>query len=64
MNEFEKKRARWCINTIEDCMASIKNEIYNVGKPHKGYLLEKLKPMQNDLNCLISMCEEVNGNEL
>ena len=56
LNKEEIERAKICIVNIEDKMASIKTEIVNTDKPYKPYLLEKLKSIFYDVNCLINMC--------
>lgn len=58
MNEEERKRMISCIANIEDKMNSIKLEVFPPhNKPYKGYILEKAKPILNDIQVIISMCE-------
>lgn len=39
-------------------MNSIKLEVFSPhNKPYKGYILEKAKPILNDIQVIISMCE-------
>lgn len=59
MNEEERKKIIDCIYNIEDKMNSIKIEMFAPGsKPYKNYILEKAKPILNDIQVIISMCEK------
>lgn len=55
MDEEEKERAKSCLNNIQDKLHSIYMELLSMA-PYKPYILEKLKPIENDIKCLISMC--------
>lgn len=58
MDEEERKKIINCIVNIEDKMNSIKLEVFPPhNKPYKGYILEKAKPILNDIQVIISMCE-------
>ncbi len=58
MDEEERKKIISCITNIEDKMNSIKLEVFLPhNKPYKGYILEKAKPILNDIQVIISMCE-------
>lgn len=58
MNEEERRKIIDCIANIEDKMNSIKLEVFPPhNKPYKGYILEKAKPILNDIQVIISMCE-------
>lgn len=61
--EEEIKRAKMCIYGIDDNMQAIRTEILTNKKPYKSYLMEKLKAIKTDLNCLIAMCEGDDTNE-
>lgn len=54
MGEYELRKAKDCIYNIQDKLDALRNEI-NSGKPYAYYCLEKLEPIKNDVNCLISM---------
>ena len=54
MEEYELRRAKDCICNIQDKLDALRSEIY-MGKPYAYYCLEKLEPIKNDVNCLISM---------
>ena len=54
---YDISRAKDCAWNIQDKLSAIITELLNE-KPYKAYLLEKLKPILNDTNCLISMCEK------
>lgn len=51
------KRAKICDNNITDKMRAISKEIWEVEKPNKRYLLEKLESVAWDVNVLIRMCK-------
>lgn len=56
--EYEKlNKAFGCIQTIQDKLNALRMEILR-GNPYPDYCLEKLRPILNDTNCLISMFEE------
>lgn len=55
LTETEVARAKMCINSIEDMLTSIKNEVYNSGYKHKPYLLSKAEPILNDAKVLVEM---------
>ena len=58
MDEEERKKIINCIYNIEDKMNSIKIEVFSpYNKPYKNYILEKAKPILNDIQVIISMCE-------
>ena len=46
-----------CDNNIRDKMRAITKEIWEVEKPNKKYLLEKLDSVAWDINVLIRMCK-------
>lgn len=59
MDEEERKRMISCVANIEDKMNSIKLELYPPhNKTYKGYILEKAKPILNDIQVIISICEK------
>lgn len=59
MNEEERKKIISCIRTIDDKMNTIKLEVLPPNnKPYKDYILEKAKPILNDIQVIISMCEK------
>lgn len=58
MSDEERKKIISCIANIEDKMKSITLEVCSPNnKPYKGYILEKAKPILNDIQVIISMCE-------
>lgn len=58
MNEEERKKIISCIRTIDDKMNAIKLEVLPPNnKPYKGYILEKAKPILNDIQVIINICE-------
>lgn len=58
MDKEERKKMISCIANIEDKMNSIKLEVLPPhNKLYKGYILEKAKPILNDIQVIISMCE-------
>lgn len=58
MSEEERKKIINCISTIDDKLNAIKLEVFPPhNKPYKGYILEKAKPILNDIQVIISMCE-------
>lgn len=54
MNE---ERVRSCLFTIQDNLQAIISEM-NRNKPYKGYILEKAKPILNDIQVIIEECKE------
>lgn len=56
MQEYELRKAQDCVYNIQDKLNALRDEI-NRGNPYSGYCLEKLEPIKNDVNCLISMFE-------
>ena len=56
LNEHEIKRLKDCCFVIQDNLNAIMTELES-GNAFKNYILEKTKPMLNDLNCIISNCE-------
>lgn len=57
MKKKEKKIID-CIRTIDDKLNAIKLEVFPPNnKPYKGYILEKAKPILNDIQVIIGMCE-------
>ena len=57
------RRARMCDNNITDKMRAVSKELWEVEKPNKKYLLEKLDSIAGDVNVLIRMCKGGNENE-
>jgi len=54
----ERKKIIECMRNIEDKMNAIKLEVFPPrNKPYKGYILEKAKPILNDIQVIISICE-------
>lgn len=62
---YEIDRAEMCVMEIADKLKAIDMEVHK-DRPYKYYLMEKLAPILNDVNCLIDMCkrEEVDDNEI
>ena len=59
MDEEERKKMISCIANIEDKMNSIKLEVFPPhNKPYKGYILEKAKPILNDIKEIKEYCEK------
>lgn len=61
MNEYEQQKAKDCVYNIRDKLNAIDLELHKE-KPYLPYLLEKLEPIENDVRCLIAMCERGNKN--
>lgn len=58
MSEEERKKIIDCIRTIDDKLNAIKLEVFPPSnEPYKEYILEKAKPILNDIQVIISMCE-------
>ena len=57
MEEYKLDKINSCVCTIQDNLSALISEILQ-GTLYPDYCLEKLKPMLNDTNCLISMFEE------
>ena len=57
MKKYELNKINDCLYNIQDKIDALKTEVLT-GNPYKGYCLEKLEPIKNDVNCLISMFEE------
>lgn len=58
MNEEERKKIIDCIRTIDDKLNAIKLEVFPPSyEPYKEYILEKAKPILNDIQVIISICE-------
>lgn len=57
------RRARMCDNNITDKMRAVSKELWEVEKPNKKYLLEKLDSIAWDVNVLIRMCKGWDENE-
>lgn len=56
LDGYEIDRAKLCVSGIIDRLKAVDMET-NKERPYKYYLLEKLQPMLNDIECLISICE-------
>lgn len=52
---MDMQKARNCAYTILDNAQAVMMEV-NRDKPYGGYLLEKLKIIENDVKCLKSEC--------
>ena len=57
MEQYKLNKIFGCVQTIQDNLNALYIEIIK-GNPYPDYCLEKLKPMLNDTNCLISIFEE------
>ena len=55
MNE---DRIRSCLYTIQDNLQALNSEM-NRDNPYPAYLLEKAKPILNDIQVIIEQCERV-----
>lgn len=55
MNE---DRIRSCLYTIQDNLQALNSEM-NRDNPYPAYLLEKAKPILNDIQVIIEECERV-----
>ena len=58
MKDYEKRKIEDCLYTICDNYIAMKHELITNENPHKGYLLEKSRPILNDINVIISLCEK------
>lgn len=58
MNDYEKRKIEDCLYTIWDNYKAMKNEMNIREDPYKGYLLEKARPILNDIQVIISLCEK------
>lgn len=54
----EINRAKMCLAGIEDNLQAVKSEILYRDKPYKYYLDEKLQKIENDIRCLLELCDE------
>ena len=52
---MDKEKLRSCAYTILDNAQAIMMEV-NREKPYGGYLLEKIKPIENDLQVIKNQC--------
>lgn len=59
MNEYELMKLKDCVFTIEDNLNAIKRELL-IGSPFKGYILEKIQPILNDVNVIMNICKKEN----
>ena len=59
MEKYELNKINSCLYNIQDNLDALKTEVLK-GNPYKGYCLEKLEPIKNDVNCLIAIFEEEN----
>ena len=57
MNDYEKRKIENCLYTICDNYVAMKQEMISNENPYKGYLLEKARPILNDIQVIISLCE-------
>lgn len=55
---YEIERAKICVAEIKDKLKAIETELETRERPYKYYLMEKLKPILNDVECIISMSNE------
>lgn len=58
MDSYEKRKIEDCLYTIWDNYKAMKNEMNTNENPYKKYLLEKAKPILNDIQVIISLCEK------
>lgn len=58
MDSYEKRKIEDCLYTIWDNYKAMKNEMNTKENPYKKYLLEKAKPILNDIQVIISLCEK------
>lgn len=60
LSEYEIKRLKNCCFVIQDNLNAILSEL-NKENAYKYYILEKTKPMLDDLNCIIANCSDEEG---
>lgn len=58
MDSYEKRKIEDCLYTIWDNYKAMKNEMNTNENLYKKYLLEKAKPILNDIQVIISLCEK------
>lgn len=58
MNNNEKRKIEECLYTICDNYVAMKHELITNEKPYKRYLLEKARPILNDIQAIINLCEK------
>ena len=58
MNDYEKRKIENCLYTIWENYTAMKNEMNTNESPYKGYLLKKARPILNDIQVIISLCEK------
>lgn len=63
LGEQEKNRAKSIMYSIKDRMAAVESELIFRDRPYKSYLSEKLDSIYTDIKCLMSICEEGDGDE-
>lgn len=61
MEKYELNKINSCLYNIQDKLDALKTEVLK-GNPYKVYCLEKLEPIKNDVNCLISIFEGENDD--
>ena len=61
LKDEDLRRARMCERVVTDRMRAVTKEIWEVEKPNKKYLLEKLEPIAWDVNVLIEICKGGDG---
>ena len=57
MQNEELNQIKYFIADIQDKLDALRLEVYN-GTPYARYCLEKLEPIRNDANCLITVFED------
>lgn len=62
MDDYTTRKVRDCIYNIDDNLSAIKNESLGE-RMYSGYMLEKLRKIQTDVTCLISIFEGDETNE-
>ena len=60
---YEIERANMCVAEIEDKLKAIKIELQTRERPYKYYLMEKLKHILNDVECMLAMSDEKGDDE-